>query len=71
MLDKNELRAALARRGERQNELAKVLGMSPSTLSAKINGAMDFKRNDIELMAVRYNLTMDDVRRIFFTEIGA
>ena len=71
MLDKNEFRAIIARHGENQGDVALAIGMSPVTLSAKLNGNQEFKRCEIELMALRYNMTAEDVRRIFFTEVSA
>lgn len=66
MFDKNELRAAMARYGDRQEDLANTLGLTTSGLSVKVNGAVDFKRNEIELIMLRYNLSPDEVQRIFF-----
>lgn len=66
MLDKNELKAAMARYGDRQENLATTLGLTASGLSVKINGTVDFKRNEIELIMLRYNLTPEEVQRIFF-----
>ena len=57
MFDRNELRAAMARFGDRQEDLANALGVTSSALSAKINGSVDFKRNDIEMIIMRYGLT--------------
>ena len=66
MFDKNELKAMLARNGENQGDLANMLGLTSSGLSVKVNGIVDFKRNEIELMILRYKLSPEDVQRIFF-----
>lgn len=66
MFDRNELRATMARFGDRQEDLANALGVTSSALSAKINGSVDFKRNDIEMIIMRYGLTAEDAQRIFF-----
>lgn len=66
MLDKNELKAAMARYGDRQEDLANTLGLTASGLSVKVNGTVDFKRNEIELIMLRYNLNPEEVQRIFF-----
>ena len=68
---KQELKAVMARYGDRQEDLAAVLGISPPTLSDKINGKTDFWRAEIEVIALRYNLTADDIMRIFFVKIVA
>lgn len=66
MFDKNEFKAMLAKNGENQGDLANTLGLTSSGLSVKVNGTVDFKRNEIELMILRYNLSPEDVQRIFF-----
>lgn len=68
MFDKNELKAAMARFGDKQDDLANVLGLSSSGLSVKINGSVDFRRNEIELIMLRYKLSSDETRRIFFAD---
>ncbi|MBR3645841.1 MAG: hypothetical protein IKN54_05435 [Lachnospiraceae bacterium] len=68
MFDKNELRAAMARFGDKQDDLANVLGLSSSGMSVKIAGKVDFKRNEMELIILRYKLSPDEVRRIFFAD---
>lgn len=68
MFDKNELKAVMARFGDKQDDLANVLGLSSSGLSIKINGAVDFRRNEIEMIVLRYRLSADEIRRIFFAD---
>ena len=65
-MNKNELKAVMVKHGDRQEDLAAYLGKSIMTISAKINGETDFKRAEIEQIALRYNLTADDIQRIFF-----
>lgn len=72
MLNRNEFKAMLARNGDRQEDAALAIGMSAQTMSSIVTGGRrEFRRGEIELLALRYNLTIEDVRRIFFTEIGA
>lgn len=66
MFDKNELRSVMAKHGDRQEDLANTLGLTPSGLSVKINGGVDFRRNEIEMIILRYSLKPEDVQRIFF-----
>lgn len=68
---KQELKAVMARYGDRQEDLAVYLGISERALSDKINGKADFWRSEIEKIAIRYNLTLADIQRIFFTKIVA
>lgn len=65
---KNELKAVMARLGDRQEDLAAYLGMSTSTLSLKINGEAEFRRPEIESIALRYQLSAKDIQRIFFAK---
>lgn len=68
---KQELKAALARYGDTQADLAAYLGISKRALSDKINGKADFWRSEIEKIALRYKLTLEDLQRIFFTKLVA
>lgn len=65
---KNELKAAMARFGDRQEDLAAYLNIAMSTLSYKLNGDKEFKRDEIALISQRYGFTADDLRRIFFAD---
>lgn len=66
---KQELKAVMTRYGDRQEDLAKALGISERALSDKINGKADFWRGEIEAIALRYKLSAEDVQRIFFAKI--
>lgn len=61
------LKARMVQNGDTQTELAAFLGMSLSTLNAKINGnGTDFRQNEITAIKDRYSLTADEVDAIFF-----
>ena len=68
---KQELKAVMARYGDTQADLAAYLGRSERAISDKITGKADFWRSEIEKIAIRYNLTLADIQRIFFTQIVA
>ena len=68
MLNKNELKASIARHGDRQEDLAAALGLTASGLSVKVTGAVEFKRNEIELIILRYKLSPEELQRIFFAD---
>lgn len=70
-MNKNEIKAIMAKHGDRQEDLAAYLGKSIMTISAKINGETDFKCAEIESIALRYHLTADDIQRIFFARTVA
>lgn len=63
---KSELKAVMARFGDRQEDLAAYLGKTGGTLSSKINGNTAFTQPEIEKIALRYDLTAEDIQRIFF-----
>jgi len=66
-MNKNELRAAMARHGDRAEDLAKVIGMTPNTFSDKINGKSDFRQAEIQTIIDRYGLGAKETFLIFFT----
>lgn len=49
-------------------ELAKTLTYSKSTISNKMNGFSNFTVDDIKTIKRTYNLSFDDIRKIFFEE---
>ena len=69
MMHVNRFKALLALHGETAASLAKALGITPNTLSAKLLGHKgDFTRHEILAIKSRYNLTATDVDDIFFAE---
>lgn len=68
---KQELKAVMARFGDRQEDLAAYLEIAPPTLSDKINGKTSFRREEIEAIALRYSLTAEEIQRIFFAKTVA
>ena len=64
---KNELRSIMVKNGDTGVELAKALNMTAPSLSMKINGKKPFKLKDVAAIAERYELSGDDIKRIFFT----
>ena len=52
--------------GDTQSELARMLGVTESTLSWKINGKAEFKQSEIKVIADRYDLTGEEVKSMFF-----
>lgn len=66
MFDKLEFNAQMARKGKRRVELAKVLGIDPSTLYRKIENDGDFDRDQISI--ILDFLEIDDPMPIFFAK---
>lgn len=68
-MNKALLRSKMVLFGDTYKELAQVLSLTVTTVSAKINqthGA-DFTQREIQLIKQRYSLTNDEVNDIFFT----
>ena len=67
-MNKNELVSKMKKHGDRNEDLAKYIGISPQRFSAKLNGTggADFTRNEIQKIIEKYNLTADEVNEIFF-----
>lgn len=58
----------MKKHGDRNEDLAKYIGISPQRFSAKLNGTggADFTRSEIQKIKERYNLTAEEVDIIFF-----
>ena len=65
-MNKNELRAQMARHGDTGQTLAEALGISMQAFSEKINAKTSFKQTEIQCIINRYNLNAEDTQRIFF-----
>ena len=52
--------------GDTQSELARMLGITESTLSWKINRKAEFKQSEIKAIADRYDLTGEEIKSMFF-----
>lgn len=66
MFSKQELKAVMALNDDTQDKLASALGMTPAGLSGRINGKIDFSLPEIDRIVTHYNLSADDIKRIFF-----
>ena len=66
MFKKNEFRAVMGLREMTVLQLAERLNINPSTLSKKINGHVDFSRDEVASIRRELNLSDSDVIRIFF-----
>lgn len=66
MFKKNELRAEMARADVTVEELAKAIGMDPSTFYRKQSNAGSFTREEIGKIIEFLGLDNQAVERIFF-----
>lgn len=70
-MNSNEMKAAMKRNNDTQQQLAEALGLHLSGVNSRINGHTDFRASEISKIVRRYNLTVDDVSRIFFNETAS
>ena len=67
-MNTGEMKAAMKRNYDTQEALAKALGLQTSGVCDRINGKIDFRRSEINLIRQRYNLTDAETVKIFFTD---
>lgn len=60
-----ELKEIIETRGIKLEWLAGALGISRKTLYCKLNGESSFKLSEINILASMFNLSGDDIKRIF------
>ncbi|MGF6376883.1 hypothetical protein M2140_001961 [Clostridiales Family XIII bacterium PM5-7] len=66
-MNKKLLKSYIMKYDEKQENLAKAMGLSLSCLNAKINRKnTEFNRDEIQFIMERYNLSLRDIRDIFF-----
>lgn len=68
-MNSNLLKAMIIKNGDTQEKLAEAMGLPTSALNMRINGKIEFRRNEIIFIKKRYSLSSDEVESIFFNEI--
>lgn len=68
MTNRNELKAAIIRKGMNMGVLAKKIGITIGSLSNKINGHKEFRASEIERIADVLDLNYEDIGNIFFAK---
>lgn len=60
----------MKKHGDRNEDLAKYIGISPQRFSAKLNetNGAEFTWSEIKAIKKKYNLTATDVDEIFFCD---
>lgn len=61
------LRGLMREKGYTQDSLAAETGISPTQLSAKLNGRFPFKQTDIQSIVSALGILPADIGRYFFT----
>ena len=63
-----EMKVAMKRNEDTQEKLAEALGLQISGVCARINGNIDFRISEVEKIRDRYNLSNEELVKIFFTK---
>lgn len=66
-MDVNLLKSKMALKGDTLNELANALNITRNALYCKMSQIYEFKQGEISIIADRYELTNDEIRKIFFS----
>jgi len=67
-MNKNLLRSKMIAVNEGMKDLAKLLNVSITSVSYRLNGHTEFTRTDIMKIKEHYHLTPEDIDLIFFNE---
>lgn len=67
-MNQNELKAEMRRNGDTQEKLAEALDLSLSGVNNRVNGRVEFRRSEINIIRHRYHLSAEDTIRIFFED---
>lgn len=67
-MNATELRVEMVRAGKSVEDVARELGVAPTTLYRKLDGKSDFGLNELKLIKNSLNLDDEAVKRIFFAD---
>lgn len=62
----NLLKFYMAENNDTMEALSKVLDIHYNTLSLKLSGKREFTQQEIKIISERYNLTAEEVVKVFF-----
>ena len=65
MFNKEKLKIFMKKYGDSNKNLATFIGLTPSNFSTIWNGRQQFQKKHMILIAVRYDLTPQDIWEIF------
>lgn len=68
-MNPTEFKVAQIRAGVSKEEIAVALGINIATLYRKINGESDFSLSELQKLKKLFNLSNEDIDRIFFSDI--
>ena len=67
-MNKKMFKVNMLKNDDTQQSIAKFLGISQAAISARINGITEFRRDEINAIRNRWNLSDHDTVDIFFNE---
>lgn len=67
-MDKSALKSKMVLYNDTGITLAKILNISETTFSSKLNGKAEFTRSEIAKIKERYNLSAEEIDYIFFNQ---
>lgn len=65
-MDLNLLNYKIKTKGDTIKNLAEDLGLHYNTVTLKLNGKLQFTQSEIKFLALRYELTPEEITKIFF-----
>ncbi len=68
MFNRNLFRAKVVAMGMTLEEVARRMGINPSTLDRKMSGNSDFTRSEIQSLRKMLTMTADECDSIFFAD---
>lgn len=68
MFNRNLFRAKVVAMGMTLEEVARQMGINPSTLDRKMSGNSDFTRSEIQSLRKMLTMTADECDSIFFAD---
>lgn len=68
MFNKLKFKAKIIEAGFTIYSLSNEVGMNPATMHRKMNGDSDFTRKEIQDLGKILNLSLDNIKEIFFAD---
>jgi len=65
--DYSKLRGKMREEGQRQEDVGRAAGMTPTTYSLKLNGRAEFRQSEIESICDFLHIPYADIHSYFFT----
>ncbi len=63
-----EMKAIMKRNDDTQEKLAEFMKMEVSSINSRINGKIEFRASEIVKIKKRYNMSLEEIDKIFFND---